>query len=81
MKAGNVTAERAFAKIQTVLGEKRASALINKTLVSLRLSSLETADDCYRFGDTLTRDGGVNEAIGRSIMVQALLAGANARQS
>jgi len=81
VKAGNLTAERAFAKIQTVLGEKRGSALISKTLVTLRLSSLDTVDDCYRFGDTLTRDGGVNEAIGRSIMVQALLAGANANRS
>jgi hypothetical protein len=81
VKARNVTAERAFAKIQSVLGEKRGSALIAKALSALKLNSLETVDDCYRFGDVLTRDGGVSEAIGRAIMVQAILAGAQGKPS
>jgi hypothetical protein len=78
VKAGGIAGERAFAKIRAVLGESRANALIERTLATIQVSSLETVDDCYRFGNALTREGGLTEAIGRAIMVQALLAGAKA---
>ena len=73
-----VAGERALAKIRTVLGEERGNVLIARTLRAIQAASLDSPDACYRFGSALTREGGLTEAIGRSIMVQALLAGAKA---
>lgn len=67
---------RAIAKLRQVLGKERADALVTKKMLELKLSTLDSADDRYRFGTALTRDGGLHEAIGRSIMVQAILQGA-----
>jgi hypothetical protein len=78
VKVGSISGERAVAKIRTVLGETRGNVLIANTLRKIQKPTLDTPDDCYRFGEALTREGGLVEAIGRAIMVQALLAGARA---
>lgn len=69
-------AARAIAKLRQVLGDDRANALVARKMLELGLTSLDTADDRYRFGGALIKDGGLYEAIGRAIMVQAILQGA-----
>ena len=78
MSAQSVAGDRALAKIRTALGDARGNAVIERTMRSINLKVLSTADDCYAFGEALTRERGLLEAIGRAIMVQALLAGARA---
>ena len=78
MTEQSVAGERALAKVRTALGEARGNAVIQRTLRTINLETLSTADDCYAFGEALTAERGLVEAIGRAIMVQALLAGARA---
>jgi hypothetical protein len=74
----SVAGERALAKVRTALGAERGNAVIERTLRAINLKALSTPDDCYAFGQALTAERGLLEAIGRAIMVQALLAGARA---
>jgi hypothetical protein len=74
----SVAGERALAKIRTALGSERGDVVIERTLRAINLKALSTADDCYAFGQALTNERGLVEAIGRAIMVQAILAGARA---
>jgi hypothetical protein len=69
-------ADPLFDKLQNVLGPERARKLFDDTLVELRLPQLLTASDRLRFGAALVRHGGIVEAIGRAIKVQAILQGA-----
>lgn len=78
MSEQSVAGERALAKIRTALGTARGDAVIERTLRAINLKTLSTPDDCYAFGQALTAEHGLLEAIGRAIMVQALLAGARA---
>ena len=66
----------AFQKLVTVLGPVRADAVVKETLARLQLSRLANAADRFRFGCELIARGGVLEAIGRSIKIQATLHGA-----
>jgi hypothetical protein len=63
-------------KLHNMLGPERATKLVDQTLAELKLTELKTANDRLRFGSALIRHGGVLEAIGRAIKVQALLHGA-----
>jgi hypothetical protein len=74
----SVAGDRALAKIRTALGDVRGNAVIERTLRAINLKMLSTPDDCYAFGHALTNERGLLEAIGRAIMVQAILAGAHA---
>ena len=49
---------------------------MRETLRELGISAIHTADDRMRFGGALIKRGGLLEAIGRSIRVQAILHGA-----
>ena len=75
---GDGPAQKACDKIRTVLGTDRGNEVIATTMRSAGLASLDAADDRYRFGVELTKKGGLLEAIGRAVMVQALLQGAKA---
>jgi hypothetical protein len=66
-----------FQKLQNVLGPERARKFHTDTLAELGLEELRSANDRLRFGHALLRHGGVMEAIGRSIKIQALLQGAS----
>ena len=70
------TQDPAFKKLVTVLGPVRAESVVGETLKRLGLSRLTTPDDRFRFGCELIARGGVLEAIGRSIKIQAILHGA-----
>ncbi|MDP2344622.1 MAG: hypothetical protein Q8O67_26975 [Deltaproteobacteria bacterium] len=68
----------ALVKLKNMMGEPAARTLIHEVFKELGVSNLDDADDRLRFGQALVPRGGVFEAIGRSIKVQALLHGANA---
>jgi len=75
---GDGAAQKACDKIRTVLGTDRGNEVITSTMRAAGLTAIDTADDRYRFGVELTKRGGLLEAIGRAVMVQALLQGAKA---
>lgn len=64
-------------KLVHVLGRPRAEALIADTLRQIGRGDLAAAENRLLFGHALTRHGGVVEAIGRAIKIQAILEGAN----
>jgi len=66
-------------KLINMLGNTRAEELYDDTLARAGLSAVDTPEDKLRFGNALVGLGGVMEAIGRSIKVQALLLGARER--
>lgn len=67
---------RVVQKLVHVLGRPKAEALIQETLSALGGGDLSTPDGRLRFGQALLRHGGVVEAVGRSITIQAILEGA-----
>jgi len=64
-------------KLVRVLGEGRAAQLISEVLHERGLAGLESPTDRYVFATALIDRGGVLEAIGRAMRVQALLQGAS----
>ena len=66
----------AYRKLVNMMGAARARVILEETLARLGLEALRTADDRYRFGEALIAQGGVLEAVGWSIKVQAVLHGA-----
>jgi hypothetical protein len=64
-------------KLVHMLGPTRAEALIDDTLHEIGRTDLEDPQDRLLFGHALLRHGGVIEAIGRSIKIQAILEGAD----
>jgi hypothetical protein len=69
-------ADPSLRKLVNVMGAERASKLIAETLERIGRERLETPEDRYRFATELMRHGGVLEAIGRAIKIQAILLGA-----
>ena len=63
-------------KLINMFGAARAEQLARELMLEVGLSSLEQPDQLLLFGDALVRRGGVLAAIGRSVRVQAFLAGA-----
>jgi hypothetical protein len=70
------TRDPALIKLVNVMGRERAQPVIADTLRRAGLTSLATADDRYRFACALMDQGGICEAIGRAIKIQAILGGA-----
>jgi hypothetical protein len=65
----------ALRKLVNMLGAQ-ARPLIAETLREAGLTDLITPDDRYRFACALMKRGGIYEAIGRAIKIQAILHGA-----
>lgn len=66
-------------KLFNVLGPARARSLVTEVLAEIGRPGLHEPDDRLAFGEALVRRGGLLEAIGRSIRVQACLMGARDR--
>jgi hypothetical protein len=66
----------ALRKLTNVLGPEKATALVTDALRKAGLTSIESPDDRFRLGCELMTRGGLLEAIGRSIKIQAILHGA-----
>ncbi|HVJ20095.1 MAG TPA: hypothetical protein VM686_31995 [Polyangiaceae bacterium] len=63
-------------KLVRIYGAERTAALVRDTLHEIGLDTIRSADDRMAFGRALIKKGGLLEAIGRAIRVQALLHGA-----
>jgi len=69
-------ADPGLSKLVRMYGPQKADLLVKETLRELGLAALETPDDRMRFGGALLKKGGLLEAIGRAIRIQAILHGA-----
>ena len=72
----SVHGDPALTKLVNMLGREKAEQLAVEIAAELDLHGVMSPTDRLRFGDALVKRGGVLEAIGRSIKVQALLQGA-----
>jgi hypothetical protein len=72
-------ADPSVQKLVNVLGPDRAREVYVRTMESIGAQSLERPDDRFAFGCALMKFGGVLEAIGRAIKIQAILLGAKER--
>jgi hypothetical protein len=72
-----MSASDATMKLERILGETRAKQLISEIMAERGLSSLDSPDARASFASGLIERGGVIEAIGRAIRVQAILHGAS----
>jgi hypothetical protein len=67
----------ALIKLVNLMGRERAAPLIAETMRRAGLTSITTPDDRLRFASALMANGGLYEAIGRAIKIQAILQGAS----
>jgi hypothetical protein len=66
----------ALQKILNLLGPEKGQAVIDEVLRKIGCTTLSSPDDRYRFACELMTRGGVLEAVGRSIKIQAIFHGA-----
>jgi hypothetical protein len=76
-----VAIDPALAKIINVMGSDRARAAIADAMRRAQLTALQTPNDRLKFAMALMKSGGIFEAIGRSIKIQAILHGAKSDPS
>lgn len=74
---GRELSDPALQKLRNVLGAEKAAVVIAATLKQAGLDALRTPDDRFKFGCALMTRGGILEAIGRAIKIQAILHGAS----
>jgi hypothetical protein len=67
----------AFVKMVNLMGLDRANAALEQAMRRAKLSSIESPNDRFRLGCALMQSGGVFEAVGRAIKIQAILHGAS----
>lgn len=63
-------------KMVNLFGAEKGQAMLATLLKELGLSGLDAPQDRLRLGNALIARGGVLEAVGRAIKIQALLHGA-----
>jgi len=67
-------------RIVRLLGDQAGPALMAQVMAEAHVPDLATPDSRSSFATALIAKGGVLEALGRSIRVQALLQGANSAE-
>lgn len=65
-----------LSKLVRLYGPERTEALVRDTMREIGIRTISSADDRLRFGSALIKKGGLLEAIGRAIRIQAILHGA-----
>ena len=77
-EAGEIRAAPAAAerRLAAVIGNARAQAMVRACLQRSGCSDPRTPDDLRRFAEALIDEGGLAEAVGRSVKIEALLRGA-----
>jgi hypothetical protein len=65
-----------FRKLVNMMGASKAAELATDILQRIGRTELSSADDRYLFAVELMKRGGMLEAIGRAIKIQAILMGA-----
>lgn len=66
----------AVAKLVSVLGREKATIVLDDCMQKAGIREIASSDDRYRLGCELISRGGLLEAIGRAIKIQAILHGA-----
>jgi hypothetical protein len=66
----------AISKVLSIMGRERGVQVVEEAMHRAQLRTLQTPDDRYAFATALMTRGGVYEAIGRAIKIQAILHGA-----
>lgn len=66
----------ALSKLTRVLGEGPGRRTYDETMKAAELSDVLTPDDLYRFGDVLSKRGGMEAAVGGLLSVAAIMRGA-----
>jgi hypothetical protein len=69
----------AIGKVLSVMGRERGMAVVEEAMRQAQLEVMKTPDDRYAFACALMVRGGVFEAVGRAIKIQAILHGAKVR--
>lgn len=69
-------AEQALERLAKVIGQEKTAALRKEALAATGIGALNTPQDVLVFASYLVRRGGVVEAIGHAMKVQAILRGA-----
>lgn len=69
-------ADQALERLAKVVGQEKAAAIRAQALSAIGLEALVSPQDVLHFADALIPQGGIVEAIGRAMKVQALLRGA-----
>jgi hypothetical protein len=65
-----------YERVTNALGPKRAGEVLREALRQTSDRPVDTPDDMLAFAEAMLAQGGLIEAIGRSLKVQALLRGA-----
>lgn len=68
--------ELARDKLVRVLGKEQGTRVFDDTLRTLGASSIDTADQLYAFGETVSERAGFEAAVGRLLSVAAVMRGA-----
>jgi hypothetical protein len=76
MSVAELASDPAMRKLVNMMGASKASTLAADILQRIGRTELATADDRYLFAVELMKRGGMLEAIGRAIKIQAILMGA-----
>lgn len=63
----------ALEKVGRILGPHRARTLLQAFLARAEKLALATTDDLHAFGEALGAYGGIEQAVGALLMVQAVL--------
>lgn len=63
-------------RLVKALGQKRAAEVMRDTITRLGGRAIDTPQDMLDAADVLIKNGGLVQAVGRSLKVQALLRGA-----
>jgi hypothetical protein len=71
-----IATDPSLSKLLRVYGAERSTALVQDTMREIGVDTLQNPDDRLRFGAALIKRGGLLEAIGRAIRIQAILHGA-----
>ena len=66
----------ALSRLVKLMGDRRGSELFRTIIQEQHLEELRTADDLMIFAVALMARGGVYQAVGRAVKIQALLDGA-----
>jgi hypothetical protein len=69
-------AEQALERLVKVIGPEKTAALRKEALAATGIDALDSPQDVLVFASYLVRRGGVIEAIGHAMKVQAMLRGA-----
>jgi hypothetical protein len=71
-----VKASRSLEKLNSLMGPAAAEALIQNTKAAAGVVDLDDPEQLARFAEELMKSGGILEAVGRAIKIQAIFAGA-----